>query len=109
MSETKISREINDMIKKRFYDDIAIDRHQCGMLLVNRRYIHCGTPGWADRIGIILRGKNAGKFIGIEVKKPGGKQEPEQIKFQTMIELAGGFYLLVESVEQAIQRLEVML
>lgn len=109
MSETKISAEIAAMIKKRFDKDLIVDRHQCGVLRVGKRFIHCGTPGFPDRIGLILRGKNTGKFIGIEVKAPGGKQEPAQVEMQAMIEKAGGFYLLVESVEQAIQRLEVIL
>jgi len=109
MSETKISAEINDAIKARFPLDIAIDRHQVGLLKKGKHYVHCGTTGWPDRLGVILRGKNAGKFVGIEVKKPKEKQSKEQVEFEDMLNAAGGFYLLVESVEQAIQRLEGIL
>jgi hypothetical protein len=101
MSETKISAGIAAMVKAEFAEDIALDRHQCGVLKVQRRFIHCGKPGWPDRLGVILRGRNAGKFIGIEVKKPGEKQSAAQIEFMATVEMATAFYFLVESVDQA--------
>jgi len=101
MSETKISAEIAAMIKAEFDDWLFIDRHQCGILRVGKRFIHCGQKGVADRIGFVKQGKYAGLFVGIEVKAANGKQTKEQLAFQSMVESAGCFYFLVESVEQA--------
>lgn len=39
-----------------------------------------------------------GIFIGLEVKRPGGKQRESQAKFQKGIERAGGKYFIVESI-----------
>ena len=43
-----------------------------------------------------------GKYIGIEVKVPGKKQNPNQVEFQRQLEKAGGVYLLVTSVEEVV-------
>lgn len=99
MGETAISKACNDMIKREFADDIALDRHQCGNLNVRKRWIHMGKPGWADRLGFVRRGRHSGKFIGIEVKTLTGEQSPEQVEFQALCDDAGAIYLLVESVD----------
>lgn len=39
----------------------------------------------------------------IEVKRPGGKQSPEQKSFQVKVEAQGQNYLLVESIDQVIE------
>lgn len=39
-----------------------------------------------------------GKFIGLEVKQPTGKQSPGQIEFERKILNAGGFYYVVTSI-----------
>jgi len=40
-----------------------------------------------------------GRFLGIEVKGPQGRQSPEQKGFQFDIERAGGLYWIVRSVD----------
>ena len=109
MSETKISKAIAEMVEKDFADELIIDRHQCGILRVNKRYVHCGKKGWSDRLGFIRAGRYAGKFIGIEVKDVTGKQSPEQAQFAAMVETAGCFYLLVDSVDDCREKLKKIL
>jgi hypothetical protein len=107
--ETKISADIAKMIIAEFNDWLFMDRHQCGILRVGKRFIHCGQKGVADRIGFIKQGKYAGNFIGIEVKAADGKQSKEQIAFQSMVEAANCFYLLVDSVEDCRERIKQIL
>jgi hypothetical protein len=107
--ETKISADIAKMIKAEFDDWLFIDRHQCGILKVGRRFVHMGQKGVCDRLGFIRQGQYAGKFIGIEVKGADGKQSKEQIAFQSMVEAANCFYLLVDSVEDCRERIKQIL
>ena len=58
------------------------------------KYAKAGVP---DIIVI----KN-GHFIGIEVKKKGGKQSENQVKFQKELEANGGKYFLVTNVTDVI-------
>ena len=109
MSETKISKAIAEMIEKEFADELIIDRHQCGILRVNKRFIHCGRRGWPDRLGFFRAGKYAGKFIGIEVKDVTGKQSKEQKDFAALVDAAGCFYLLVDGVDDCREKLKKIL
>lgn len=59
------------------------------------RTIKFGLVGSSDIIGL-LRG---GRFLGIEVKTPTGRQSPEQVKFENMIRRMGGLYVLARSVD----------
>ena len=56
-----------------------------------------GGPGGADLIGIYR-----GKFLGVEIKTPTGKQTPEQRTFQELVTKLGGEYLILRSVEEAL-------
>lgn len=60
-------------------------------------------------MGFFKTGKYAGKFIGIEVKDITGKQSQEQKDFAAMVEAAGCFYLLVDSVDDCRERLKKIL
>jgi len=46
-----------------------------------------------------------GIFIGLEVKREGQKQKPEQVLFQKRVEENGGKYFLVDSVDNTIKAL----
>ena len=59
-----------------------------------------GGPGGADLIGML-----SGRFLGMEVKSPTGRQSPEQRQFQLLVESKGGIYLLVRSVDDAIAQI----
>ncbi len=53
------------------------------------------APGAPDVVAIL-----SGRYIGIEFKRHGGKQTPNQVTFQESVEAAGGRYVLAESVGQ---------
>lgn len=57
-----------------------------------KRYIQFGLPGSSDLIAIV-----EGIFVGIEVKRPGGKQSDYQKAFQRNVEEAKGIYILAFS------------
>jgi hypothetical protein len=65
------------------------------------RTMRYGLPGQADIAGVIR-----GQHVEIEVKTPGGRQSRQQGHWQRAIERAGGTYLLVRSVEEAVSALE---
>lgn len=58
------------------------------------RMIQFGAKGSPDIIAILN-----GFFVGIEVKRPGNKQNESQKAFQRNIEGAGGYYILATSPE----------
>ena len=41
-----------------------------------------------------------GKFVGLEVKRPKGKQSAHQLAFETDCKKAGGEYYIITSVEE---------
>lgn len=55
--------------------------------------------GCADIIGMM---QPRGRFLAIEVKKPGGKQTAYQKDFEQRVILMGGLYLLATSVDDII-------
>lgn len=101
MSESDIQREILEALGP--YNHIKIWRTNSGRAKYNIRLAPAGTP---DIIGYIIWGKNAGKFLGIEVKEPGKLQKPKQIEFQCELTSAGGFYFLVHSKDEAVKLVE---
>ena len=48
-----------------------------------------------------------GQYVGIEVKAPKGKQSEHQKEFQRRLEVSGGRYLLVYSVDDVIRDFEL--
>jgi hypothetical protein len=64
------------------------------------RPVRFSQPGAADIQGVITRGPNRGRFIALEVKRPGGVADPHQLAWGAAIEKAGGIYEVVRSVEQ---------
>lgn len=49
---------------------------------------------------IVVKG---GKFIGLEVKRPKGKQSIDQIDFQMKLQDAGGEYHVVTSIDDVVK------
>lgn len=66
-----------------------------------RRYIKMGITGAPDIICVIK-----GRFVGIEVKGPKGKQRPDQIDYEQRCIKAGGIYYVARSIDQAIEFIE---
>ena len=61
------------------------------------RVIKFNVPGTPDILGCYR-----GQFIGIEVKSRRGTQRQSQERFQTMLERAGGRYIVARSVAEAL-------
>ncbi len=55
------------------------------------------VPGCCDLTACVR-----GRFVGIEVKTPIGRQSAQQRRFQAAVELAGGIYVLARSVDDAL-------
>ena len=58
-------------------------------------------PGLPDIIVIIK-----GRFVGLEIKQPKGRQSTEQKTFEQAIKKAGGFYFLIRSLAEAIKAID---
>jgi len=90
-------REIQLAILREFgtRPSMRIWRANVGVARIGRRVVRFGVPGQADITGILPGGRR----IEIEVKSPTGRQTPDQVNFQRMIERFGGLYVLARSVE----------
>ena len=77
------------------------DVYKAATVLATARPIRFGMVGQADITGIMLGGRR----LEIEVKAPAGKQSPEQVNYQRMIEKHGGRYILARSVQDVEQGL----
>jgi hypothetical protein len=60
------------------------------------------TTGRPDIVGIMP--DHTGRFLGIEVKRPGEKQRPDQIEFQSRAEKWRGVYIVATSAKEAIEK-----
>ena len=65
-------------------------------------FVKFGLPGMGDISGIIN-----GMAIEIEVKSEKGKQSEQQKNWQIAVERAGGIYILTNSVEDCISKVEL--
>ena len=60
------------------------------------RFIRFGTPGHPDIIGMLQRGR----FLAIEVKRPGKTPSSAQNAFLYYVNAGGGFGCWVDSVDK---------
>ena len=67
------------------------------------RMTRYGLPGQADIAGVLR-----GQHVEIEVKTPAGRQSQQQIRWQRAVERAGGVYVVVRSVDEALAALEAL-
>jgi hypothetical protein len=68
------------------------------------RYVRfTSTPGCADILAVL---PPAGRFAGIEVKRPGGRLTADQESFLAAVRRAGGLGLVVHSVGELVEELE---
>lgn len=75
---------------------VRIHRNNTGLFFTRTgRGVRAGVVGAPDIEGIIAP---YGRYIGIEVKSPTGRQRPEQVAYQRMTEAMGGIYILARSV-----------
>ena len=83
---------------------LRIWRQNCGVARIGTRVIRFGIPGQADLTGILPDGRR----LEIEVKSPTGRQTPEQVAFQNMIEKFHGIYILARSTDDVRQQLAAL-
>ena len=79
-------------------------RANTGVARIGTRVIRFGIPGQADLTGILPDGRR----LEIEVKSPTGRQSPEQIAFQGMIEKFHGIYIFARSIDDVRHRLAAL-
>jgi hypothetical protein len=99
MSEAGIQAQILLAIGR--MPELMIWRQNVGKFRLDTgRVISFGVAGCPDIIGCYK-----GRFVGIEVKTPKGRQSDQQINFQAAVERAGGIYILARSVDDAVSAL----
>ena len=96
LSEHDIQDQILDWLKGWH---VFCYRQNTGMAkLKGGFWVRFGKPGAPDIVAVLN-----GRFIGIEVKKPGAKQSESQSDYQRELERAGGLYILAFSLEHVTQ------
>lgn len=70
--------------------------------VIRPRRVAFGLRGAADITGILPDGRR----LEVECKRPGGRQEPHQKKFQAMIEENNGVYILARSADELREKLD---
>ena len=79
-----------------------------GAFKVGDRYVKMGQRGMSDIIGIQPRYTPfgpSGRFLAIEVKRPGGKPTLEQAAFLATVRKAGGIAFVATSCDDVIREL----
>ena len=89
-----------------YFGNVTLWRNHTGALKAgNGRMVKFGLcPGSADLIGI-MQDAGAGRFVAIEIKLPGEKPRPDQVRFLDHIRRMGGIAGCVTSPEEAIELL----
>jgi len=77
-------------------------RMNSGAFKVGPRFIKCGFTGCPDIMGQL----KDGRFLAIEVKKPGGKLTKEQNEFITMVNMNKGFGIIATDAAQVAEALK---
>jgi len=93
--EKDIQKAIIDYL--RLKKCLVFKHHSTGFTMKDgeARAFRYGDKGIADIIGCLP----SGRFLAIEVKRPGGKMTPEQDKFLLEVNLHGGLGLLATSID----------
>lgn len=100
MKEADIQRSIQIAMSAMGH---RVFRNQVGEYRVGNRYISYGLcVGSSDLIGWT----NDGKFLAIEVKRPGKKPTAQQKLFIDTVNSYGGIGIVATSVESAVSQME---
>jgi hypothetical protein len=105
--EGDISRDI--MAALEHAPGLLLWRNSIGTFRAHGFHVRAGLPkGSADLVGILqLDGIPAvpfgsiGRFVALEVKKPGEKADPHQVTWLESVRVFGGFAAVVHGVEEA--------
>jgi hypothetical protein len=96
--ETQIQAAILHALRFRRRDLFAWRNNSGALENARGRPVFFGKPGSADIIGVL----EGGRFVGLEVKRPGGEPSTLQLEFAAEVRAKGGFYAVVTSVEEAL-------
>ena len=90
--------EIQAAIRAAFAHDpgVVMWRNNSGVAHGHVRYGLC--PGASDLLGIIAP---SGRWLALEVKRPGQPPSPEQVRFLQLVRRMGGFAAVVHTVAEA--------
>ena len=95
-SESEIQRQILDWLKIK---DIYAWRNNTGAMSGSHKgkrwFVRFGCAGMSDILGLL----NTGKFLAIEVKRPGGKLTPAQEGYLAAIRARQGVAIVARSLE----------
>ncbi len=100
MKESDIQKQIMDYLEARQYLHIRINS---GLILKGNRAIRLAPEGTSD---IIAMHPNTGKFIAIEIKKPGEKLSDEQLDFLSKVKKGCGIPIIADCIEDVIDGLK---
>ncbi len=95
--EKVIQRQILDWLKT---SGIVHWRQNSGCVFVGGRMVLLGEEGLPDIICII---PPTGRFLGLEVKSAKGSLRPKQREFMNSIRETGGTYVVVRTLQQAME------
>ena len=95
--EAHVQRQALEYLRLR---GIPATRHHAGRVRVGRSVLNLGEPGWPDIVACWR-----GRFLGVEVKRPGEQPGPEQQRVHAELAAAGAIILIVHSMELALKAL----
>jgi len=93
LRENEIQRQILDYLKLR---GIPAWRNQSGFVRIGSHYMHVGTTGSPDIVGVLPA---SGRFLAVEVKAEGEKLTDVQSRFLLQLKLAGALVIVAMSIE----------
>ena len=82
--------------------NLLYTRNTIGGVTIKGQYVHFGTAGWSDIIGMT----HDGKFLAVEVKRPGGNLSEKQKAFLDRVNAENGIGIVVDSVESLLNQLK---
>ena len=97
MTETDIQSQMLGYLKLRCS---VVARINAGMARRRGSWVHLAPEGWSDIIGMLWDGR----FLAVEVKRPGKTRTPEQIEFQDQVARGGGVAIVAESLEELVEK-----
>lgn len=102
LSEKDIQKSILDYLRLKKY--VAFKHHSTGSGVRNGQtfFFAHSEKGISDIIGC----SKEGRFIAIEVKKPGGKPSEEQLEFLEGVRQCGGIAILAYSLDDVIGKVD---
>ncbi|HXT04661.1 MAG TPA: VRR-NUC domain-containing protein [Casimicrobiaceae bacterium] len=68
---------------------------------IDDRFVRAGFPGLSDVVGML----RDGRFLAVEVKRPGGQPTTAQVEFLGLVSRSGGVAFVARSVEDVMRGL----